>query len=432
MQLSDHELERTVIGSLLLLSDDVQLPMIKKLHSAYFNNDELRNIFYVIQKLANEGREITSKSVLAQVKAQGNEEICGGIANIEKTFGAGIATERLHEYIQRIKEYRVKRQLQLLGYSILNGLQDHELPEAIISRVEKGIEEIDLADDDRYTLRQCLSEFIEHVKNPIKNKGETFSWMPDNFSDMFPDGITKGVLMLLQAGSSRGKSTLAAQAAYEMVQKGKNVLYITCEDGGHIFGMRTACNLSGKTHKELLSMRNIDGLFKDLSVMQSDNFVIECNTTNWYEIERLILNNSIQSPLDLVVIDYLQLLNTGSTAVENRTLDLELIMRSSKTLAMKLQTIIIMVSQEKEDGQAKWASAAYDLADAVLRIKIKDMEEFRSGKPQINVELIVAKNKVGGGQGSGLLTWNRPIFKFEPYRKVVQSNPPQYKDVYDE
>lgn len=417
MKLSDHDLERTVIGSLLLLDDSVQLPLIKKIHSAYFNDDALRNMFYIMTKMSNDGLEITAKSLLAQVKAYGYEYQCGGLQNVETAINAGIATSKLHEYVGRLKEYRLKRELQRIAYKILNGISDHETPEAIVQSATAAIDGMDLTNEESYTLKQCLAEFIEHVKSPQKSKGTTFSWFPDNFGHMFPDGITKGVLMLIQAKSSHGKSTLAAQAAYEMEQKGKRVLYVTCEDGGHIFGMRTAAHLTGLTHHELLSCRNkIDDLFAGVPMLNKDKFIIECNTSNWYEIERLILQHSVSEPLDLIVIDYLQLLNTGGTSVDNRTLDLELIMRSAKTLAMKLQTLIIMVSQEKEDGSAKWASAAYDLADAVFRIKIKDYEEFRSGKDKIKVDIVVAKNKVGGGQGTGTVIWNRPIFKFEPVK----------------
>ena len=422
MQLADHDLEKTVIGSLLLLDDVVQLPLIKKIHSAYFNNDALRNIFYIMTKMSNDGLEITSKSLLAQVKAYGYEYQCGGLQNVEDAINPGIATNKLHEYISRLKEYRLKRELQRIAHKILNGIADHEIPETIAQVASKSIDEMDLSSEESYTLKQCLNEFIEHVKSPQKSKGVTFSWFPESFNYMFPDGLTKGVLMLIQAKSSHGKSTLAAQAAYEMEQKGKNVLYVTCEDGGHIFGMRTAAHLTGLTHKELLSCRHkIDDLFAGVPMLNKDKFIIECNTSNWYEIERLVLQHNMDTPLDMIVIDYLQLLNTGSTSVENRTLDLELIMRSAKTLAMKLQTLIIMVSQEKEDGSAKWASAAYDLADAVFRIKINDYEEFRSGKDKIKVDIVVAKNKVGGGQGSGTVIWNRPIFKFEPVTKKVSN-----------
>jgi replicative DNA helicase len=424
MQLADHELERTINGSLLLLSDDLQLPLIRKLTVACFNNDEQRNIFAVMQKMATDGLEITGKSLTAQIKSIGDEESCGGMKAIETTINSGIMTGKLNEYVNRIKEYQVKRRLQQISMEIINMLGDHCSVEYILQAIDNKIKELDISDSEHYCLKQCLDDFANRVKDRKKKTGIVPEWMPESISKLFPDGITTGALLLIQAKSSHGKSTLAAQTAYELADKGKNVLYITCEDGRYIFGMRTACNLTGKTHKELLNMKErITSLFDDLPdfVNKPDNFTIECSTTNWLEIERLILSTNLRVPLDLVVIDYLQLLSNGG-GVDQKTLDLESIVRGAKTLAMKLQTVFIMVSQEKEDGSAKWVSAAYDLADAVFSIKPEEPADLKSDKNDILVKIVVMKNKVSGGQGYGKLIWHRPIFKFEPYvapKKVV-------------
>lgn len=417
MQLADHELEKTVNGSLLLLGDDLQLPLIRKLTTACFNNDEQRSIFAVIQKMVIDGLEVTAKSLKAQIKSLGTELPCGGEKNIDATINSGIATNKLGEYVNRIKEYQIKRRLQQIGWDISNMLGDHCSVEYILQSIDNKVKELDISDSEHYCLKQCLEDFANRVKNRKTKTGIVPEWMPSSISKLFPDGITTGALLLIQAKSSHGKSTLAAQTAYELADKGKNVLYITCEDGRYIFGMRTACNLTGKTHKELLGMKErIVTLFDDLPefVNKTDNFTIECSTTNWFEIERLILSTNLRVPLDLVVIDYLQLLNNGGGA-EQKTLDLESIVRGAKTLAMKLQTVFIMVSQEKEDGSAKWVSAAYDLADAVFSIKPVEPSDLKSDKADIMVNIVVMKNKVSGGQGYGKLIWHRPIFKFEPY-----------------
>jgi len=117
---------------------------------------------------------------------------------------------------------------------------------------------------------------------------------------------------------------------------------------------------------------------------------------------------SSEQGLGLVIIDYLQLVNSGSKKVESRQVEVSEISRSLKTMALELQVPVIALSQlsrtaEKRESNQPMLSDLRESgsleqdADMVLFINRKDYYEAKKDQKEtiVPAELVIAKHRKG-------------------------------------
>ena len=117
---------------------------------------------------------------------------------------------------------------------------------------------------------------------------------------------------------------------------------------------------------------------------------------------------SMPKGLGLVVIDYLQLVTTGSNRIESRQVEVSEISRSLKTMALELDVPVIALAQlsRSVDKRENKEPALVDLresgsleqdADLVLFLNRKDYYEAKSEKREtiVPIDVIIAKHRKG-------------------------------------
>ncbi len=138
---------------------------------------------------------------------------------------------------------------------------------------------------------------------------------------------------------------------------------------------------------------------------------------------------AMEHGIDLLVVDYLQLVSGSGRRYENRTQEVTEISRSLKNLAKELDIPVIAVSQlnrevEKRSGNRRpqlsdlreSGSIEAD-ADAVLFISREGMDEDESGDA-CTAEISIGKQR-NGMTGTFRLTFRKPITRFENHRNEV-------------
>lgn len=227
--------------------------------------------------------------------------------------------------------------------------------------------------------------------------------------DAWTRGMHRGELIILAGRPAVGKTTLAVQIASKVALSGK-VAYYSLEMTAEQIVRRAACSATGKSAEELMwdeeALKTVErmGLYVcDISVQTPDSL---------YE-SSMRLKETVG--LDLVVIDYLQLLKPGRKC-ETREHEISEISRSLKLMAKELDVPVLALSQlsrevEKRGGRPKLS----DLRGSGSLEQDADVVMFiNRGK---ETELILEKQR-NGPTGIVAVEFKPELYRFEELGEV--------------
>jgi len=137
--------------------------------------------------------------------------------------------------------------------------------------------------------------------------------------------------------------------------------------------------------------------------------------------------------LDLVIVDYLQLMSAGARRYENRTQEVSAISRGLKTLAKELEAPVIALSQLSRDPEKRGGDHRPQLADlresgsieqdADLVMFVFREEVYKPDEPELNgvADIIIAKQR-NGPTGKAKLTFLKDCTRFEDADEQYESS----------
>lgn len=166
-------------------------------------------------------------------------------------------------------------------------------------------------------------------------------------------GLRKGELVILAARPGRGKTALALQVSLNVARKECSVLFLSLEMSRIDLGQRILANLAGIEHARIRSGR-LDAADR-AAIQQARNTVstlrlglIEDNATTCARLKSLGRRRASKVGLDLVVVDYLQLMS--HPGCKDRFQEVGAISRGLKMLARELEVPVLAVSQLSRAG----------------------------------------------------------------------------------
>ena len=221
--------------------------------------------------------------------------------------------------------------------------------------------------------------------------------------------IAGGKLIVIGARPSVGKSALLLHLAMNALDAGRRVLLVSLEMGmDEVIGRMTA-RQSGvpvqaiSTHS--LSETQLGRVVEGFSLLPGDRFSVCTTARTAQDVRREALRMRADGGLDLIVVDYLQLLDAGRKT-SNRTEAVGVISRTLKLLAVELNIPVLTASQLNRASERNDAPRLSDLresgsieqdADAVLLLHAANEKE----NPER--DLTLAKNRQGRCGGFKLL-----------------------------
>ena len=221
--------------------------------------------------------------------------------------------------------------------------------------------------------------------------------------------IAGGKLIVIGARPSVGKSALLLHLAMNALDAGRRVLLVSLEMGvDEVVGRMTA-RQSGvpvqaiSTHS--LSETQLGRVVEGFSLLPGDRFSVCTTARTAQDVRREALRMRADGGLDLIVVDYLQLLDAGRKT-SNRTEAVGVISRTLKLLAVELNIPVLTASQLSRASERNDAPRLSDLresgsieqdADAVLLLHAANEKE----NPER--DLTLAKNRQGRCGGFKLL-----------------------------
>ena len=402
--------EQSVIGSMLIDPKTVGL-VVSELSDQDFTLDQTRAMFRAFKKLYLENRVIDPVTVLAEVGPEDAALRRWAMEMMDYTATAA----NVAVYIQQVKMRTQKLRLRAVGHQ----LTLIDFPEDGMPLLMRGMELLSQErQDDEADMEQAIIEFYDGLKREP-------SYLPWGFGEL-DEGlyIERGDFVVLAGRPSDGKTALALQMAYAQAES-LNVGFFSLETSREKLFARLMSSVSRVPGKALkrrkLSEQDFillaDGVSRirprKLRVIQAAGWTVE-----------QIAARALARKLDVIYIDYLQLIQPSRQGRSTRSDEVADISRSLATLARTHGITVVALSQlsRPADKTKRRAPVLADLresgqieqdADAVLFVWRKD--EGISNADRI---LTLAKNKEGQ-----LNNWTL-VFQGDTQRFVMVDSPP--------
>src|SRR5579863_8050264 len=352
------EAEQAVLGGLLL---DVSAwdQVADAITESDFYRPDHRLIFEAIGALAGAAKACDVVTVSEQLERTAKLEAAVGLAYLSSLARDTPTAANVRAYADIVRERSLLRQLIHAGTEIAAAVFNNEGETAreLVDRAEQKVFEIaeqgfrgrQGAIAVRSLLPQVIDQIDEWHTNPDKLRG-----LPTGFTDFdkITGGLRGGDLVIIAGRPSMGKTTLAVNMAeYAAVHPGTraSVALFSMEMPSEQVITRMLASVGGVPLSSLRSGRisdddwvRITGATSQLS--EAKLFVDETPALNPTELRARARRVKREHGLNLIVVDYLQLMQVPGTQ-ENRATEIAEISRGLKALAKELAVPVIALSQ---------------------------------------------------------------------------------------
>lgn len=349
----DEQAESSVLGAMLLDKTAITTA-VEIVHAEDFYFDSHRAIFEGILQLYNKNQPADMITLSDFLKKNGQLEAVGGYTYLGRlTSGAG-AISNTEAYCGIIKEKATLRALIRAGSEIVeDSYRDDDEVGAIIEKAEKSI--FDITQDNQRNglidMSDVMVTTFDVMQKRSENKGG-LTGLTTGFIDLDrkTSGLQKADLVLLAARPSMGKTALMVNISTNAALKDNaTVAMFSLEMSRNQLSQRI---LSSLCHVDLMKIISgdltTDEWSKVIETMTYMNemriFIDDTAGISPLEVKAKCRRLKAEKGLDLIVIDYLQLMEVGGRA-ESRQQEISAISRQLKGIAKELDVPVIALSQ---------------------------------------------------------------------------------------
>jgi replicative DNA helicase len=350
------EAEQSVLGGLMLDSAAWDQVADRVLAQDFYRNDH-RLIFEAVAGLIERNQPCDAVTLSGHLESQGLLDQVGGLSYLGSLARDTPTTANIRAYADIVRERSVLRQLITAGNSIVGNALEPEGREAreIVDDAERAVFEIAEAGSRGKvgfrTVKSILPDVVNRIDELYHSDGK-MTGVPTGFKhlDEMTSGLQPGDLIIIAGRPSMGKTTLAVNIAENAaLGSGKSAAIFSMEMSAESLTLRMISSLGRINQANLRSGRlqeedwpRIDSAMTQLS--GANIFVDETPALSPTEIRARARRLKRERGLDLIVVDYLQLMQVAGTK-ENRATEISEISRSLKALAKELKIPVIALSQ---------------------------------------------------------------------------------------
>ncbi len=347
--------EQAVLGSVFLSKYALE-KALEELTKDHFYLDANGQIFEAIKYLAEKGTPIDITTVTAELDRRNILKTVGDVEYLTEVVNCVPTAANIDEYIKIVQEKFLRRSLIETATTIAtDGFSSTDTIGDILDTAEKRM--LDVIKNRRgsefRTIQDVLFKAQSDLEELSKQKGE-ITGIPTGYYDL--DRLTKGFheneLIIIAARPAMGKTAFALNMATNMaVNFKKSVALFNMEMGAEQLVNRMLASVGQIEMPKLLTGRLEHQDWKRVNeaisrLADTKMFIDDTPGMTVSEIRAKCrrLSNS-KDGLDVVIIDYLQLISGSAKYAGQRQQEVSEISRSLKTMAMELNIPVIALAQ---------------------------------------------------------------------------------------
>jgi replicative DNA helicase len=353
------EAEQAVIGG-LLLDTSAWDNVADVIRQEDFYRPDHQLIFEAIGALAGGGKPCDVVTVSEHLERNGKLEAAGGLAYLGSVTRDTPTAANVRAYADIVRERSLLRQLIQAGTQIASAVfnNDGQTARDLVDQAEQRVFEIAeggaRGKQGAVAVRTLLPGVIDQIDEAYANP-DILRGLPTGFADFdkMTGGLRPGDLVIVAGRPSMGKTTLAVNmaeyAALHAREKRASVVIFSMEMPSEQVITRMLSSIGGVPLHNLRSGRISDDDWVRITsatsqLSEAKIFVDETPALSPMELRARSRRIKREHGLDLVVVDYLQLMQVPGNK-ENRATEIGEISRGLKVLAKELSVPVIALSQ---------------------------------------------------------------------------------------
>lgn len=416
---NDQAAEKAVLGA-MLLSKDLPPLMHQIVRAEDFYTPAHGRIYDAIIKLSSNEEPADAVTVADQLEKDGELERIGGRPYLHTLIESVPSPASGPYYAQIVAEKALLRRLidagmriTSYGYAATEGMEVEEMVNRAQAEIYSVTEQ--RRTEDYKSLDEVLVPTMEEIDNIANSDGKALGILTGFLDlDNTLNGLRPGQMIIIAARPGMGKSTLALDIMRSCsLRQDKTSIIFSLEMGRTELTMRLlsaeANILFDKIRKGNMDGSDWDSLVKCMSeIADKPLYIDDSPSITMMEIRAKARRLKQQHGLDLIVVDYLQLMSSGKK-VESRQQEVAEFSRQLKLLAKELEVPVIAISQLNRNSEnrndkrpqvsdLRESGSLEQDADVVLllhRPAVFDPNDVHAGE----AEIIIGKHR-GGPTGT--------------------------------
>jgi replicative DNA helicase len=387
--------EQMIISNILFYADARHF--LPQINQNWFKDPLCKKVIEVITKLYYGNEEIdyitlvphfTNKELIDVITLQQN---ASGITNVKPHLKKLEHTYIKEQLVESILAIDINKELEALIEDIQGALNSttfstQQEPESIVKVTNKVVDQI-----------------VANAEKGGQLVGKQTGW---KFLDKYLGGYNEGDLIVMAGRPGMGKTAIALTLTKEFAERGGKALFISLEMSSEQLAKRYVSLIgqleNWKMRNGVLTTQEIEKIIHVANHQEVEFFIDDARVGDLEKIKSKARLHKARKGLDLLVIDYLQLMKGTKQSREQEVAEIS---RGLKLLAKELKCTIIVLAQlsRKPEDRADKRPLLSDLRESGAIEQDADVVMFpfrpayyEEEKPQIeDAELIISKNRNG-------------------------------------
>lgn len=410
------EAEKALIGSAFWSYSTLQ-KVCEEITSEVFYLNSHSKIFEVIQSLYEDKKPVDAGTVVSECMSRGIINQIGGVEYLNSVINSVATGANCEYYINTVLEKYTLRRMIEVATNIITKANNTEIKVSeVVEEAEKSILNVSQSrkTSEFRNVREVLDKAQSDLEILSKNKGKV-TGLTTGLVDL--DNLTNGFsptqLVIVAARPAVGKTAFALNIACAAAKSTKkNIAIFSLEMPAEQLIMRMISSLGQVDNKKLQTgkMENEDWRRVNEAISQlaeTNLYFHDAGGVTASEIKAKCRRLSTQGEgLGLVIIDYLQLIDSSTKYSGSRQQEVSEISRSLKTMALELEVPVIALSQlsrnveKREDkkpvlSDLRESGSIEQDADIVAALHAPDVETPVDDNLPVPIQLIILKHRNG-------------------------------------
>jgi replicative DNA helicase len=423
---SNIDAEKTILGA-ILLDNHAHAEAAEKLEPEDFFLDSHRRIFLRMGELIDSGRAVDIVTLSEELRKFKELESVGGVAYLAGLTEGLPRRPVIEEYIRIVKDKSLlRRTMNICAAVIARAVEERESALDVLNAAESQLLQVSERGVGQgfHSIEQIVANSFGSIDN-LYSQAREITGLATGFTefDRMTSGLQKGELFILAARPSMGKTALAVNIAQNAATMNKSTVAIFSLEMSKESLLRRMLASQAWVDQRRLQTGFLDRddqgkLQRALEeLVESHLFIDDSAGISLAEMRAKARRlRQISGGLDLVVVDYLQLMSAapaagaGRKGYENRTQEVSAISRGLKALAKELEVPVVALSQLSRSSERRGddkrpllsdlreAGSIEQDADVVMFIHREayyNRTEEMSEADRAKSEIIIAKQRNG-------------------------------------
>ena len=428
-----EEAEQAVLGAMMLSGEAIAQVADIGLKAEDFYRSGHRAVYEALNDLYARGQPVDVVTTKEELLRRGSLESVGGALYLQHLVENVATPASASHYGRIVGDHALLRRLITAAGEILHSAYEvPEDPEGFADEAEGRIYAVSRRHerDQVVPLRALVHQSMEDLERIHERTG--LVGLSTGFRDLdeLLQGLQRANLIVVAARPGIGKSSLVTNIARNVAVAGGTVALFSLEMSRVEIGMRLLCSEARvQWHKVRAGMVAADDWGRIVEAAEildpAPLFIVDTGNVTIVDIRAKARRMKSQHNLDLIIVDYLQLMSSHQR-VDNRQQEVAEISRSLKLLAKELDVPIIAVSQLNRDPERRTdkkpqladlreSGAIEQDSDVVMFIHRDPLSEEDQARNA--AEVIIAKHR-NGPVGKITLTWLEHLTLFTNYARA--------------